>query len=172
MLRRSWLWVRAACNPGIAQAWLAGDGEAGPLDDLLGHSIAYRIAVGPRAGQKLFTLQTVPARPPEQLEDRNVAARAGAFSLHAGIDIAPHQRPKLERPYRYVSRPLVAAEHMALTSTGHVRYALLQPDPTAFESGESDARAVQAEGVQQTSRSRPLPKSVVVRRMPAGQWHP
>jgi hypothetical protein len=31
-------------------AWLSGDpGEAGALDDLIGHSITYRIAVGPRA---------------------------------------------------------------------------------------------------------------------------
>ena len=45
----------------MENAWLAGDGEAGPLDDLIGPSIDYRIAVGPRAGQKLFTLQTVPA---------------------------------------------------------------------------------------------------------------
>jgi len=45
----------------IENAWLASDNEAGPLDDLIGHSITYRIAVGPRAGEKLFTLQTVPA---------------------------------------------------------------------------------------------------------------
>jgi len=57
-------------------AWLAEDGEGGPLDDLLGHSITYRIAVGPRAGQKLFTLQTVPARSPEWLDDPGGAARA------------------------------------------------------------------------------------------------
>ena len=36
-------------------AWLATQGAEGPLDDLIGHSITYRIAVGPRAGQKLFT---------------------------------------------------------------------------------------------------------------------
>lgn len=35
--------------------------EAGPLDRLLGHSIAYRIAVGPQQGRKVFTLQTLPA---------------------------------------------------------------------------------------------------------------
>jgi hypothetical protein len=111
----------------IENTWLAGDGEAGPLDDLLGHSITYRIAVGPRAGQKLFTLQTVPARSPEQIDDPHGAARAGGFSLHAGIDIAPHQRPKLERLCRYVTRPPVATERMALTLTGHVRYALKTP---------------------------------------------
>jgi hypothetical protein len=41
----------------IENAWLAAGAEPGPLDDLIGHSITYRIAVGPRAGQKLFTLR-------------------------------------------------------------------------------------------------------------------
>ena len=34
-------------------AWLTADGSGGALHDLIGHSITYRIAVGPRAGQKL-----------------------------------------------------------------------------------------------------------------------
>ena len=59
--------------------------------------------------------------------DPNGAARVGGFSLHAGIDIAPHQRPKLERLCRYVSRPPVATERMTMTSSGHVRYALKTP---------------------------------------------
>lgn len=42
-----------------------------------GPSITYRIAVGPRAGQKLFTLQTVPARLPGLEVEANGAARAG-----------------------------------------------------------------------------------------------
>jgi ribosomal protein S27E len=118
---------RGLVERALEYAWLAGDGEGGPLDDLLGHSITYRIAVGPRAGQKLFTLQTVPPRPPQQPDDPNGAARTGGFSLHAGIDIAPHQRAKLERLCRYVSRPPVATERMALSSSGHVRYALKTP---------------------------------------------
>ena len=32
-----------------------------PMTPLLGHSITYRIAVGPQAGRKVFTLQTLPA---------------------------------------------------------------------------------------------------------------
>jgi hypothetical protein len=39
-----------------------GPAAGGPIDDLLGHSITYRVAVRPRAGQKVFSLQTVPAR--------------------------------------------------------------------------------------------------------------
>lgn len=53
------------------------------LNDLLGHSITYRIAVGPQAGRKVFTLQTVPAR--EEDNRNNQLAKANGFSLHAGV---------------------------------------------------------------------------------------
>jgi len=43
------------------------------------------------------------------------------FSLHAGVTIAPHQRGKPERLCRYISRPLVATERLALTAADHVR---------------------------------------------------
>jgi len=111
----------------LENAWLAADTQAGPLDDLIGHSITYRIAVGPRAGQKLFTLQTVPPRLQGPEGEPNGAARAGGFSLHAGLGIAPHERAKLERLCRYVSRPPVASERLALTASGQVRYTLKTP---------------------------------------------
>jgi hypothetical protein len=111
----------------IENAWLAAGAEPGPLDDLIGHSITYRIAVGPRAGQKVFTLQLLPARPPEEAGDTSGAVRAGGFSLHAGVAIAPHQRGKLERLCRYVSRTPVANERLALTASGQARYALKTP---------------------------------------------
>jgi hypothetical protein len=48
-------------------SYLAGEAvEAGPLDQWLGHSITYRIAVGPQAGRKVFTLRTLPACDPEE----------------------------------------------------------------------------------------------------------
>ena len=44
----------------VEQSYLAGeDIEAGPMDQLLGHSISYRIAVGSQAGRKVSTLQTL-----------------------------------------------------------------------------------------------------------------
>jgi hypothetical protein len=36
------------------------------MDPLRGHSITYRIAVGPQAGHKVLTLQTLPADDPAQ----------------------------------------------------------------------------------------------------------
>lgn len=60
----------------------ASDNEVGPLDDLIGHPITYRIAVGPGAGQKLFTLQTVPPRLQEWKAMRTARpARAGSRSM-------------------------------------------------------------------------------------------
>jgi hypothetical protein len=47
--------------------------------------------------------------------------------LHAGVDIAANQREKLERLCRYVSRPPVASERLALTASGQVRYTLKTP---------------------------------------------
>ena len=42
-------------------SYLAGDAVDGaPLDQLLGHPITYRVAVGPHQGRKVFTLQTLP----------------------------------------------------------------------------------------------------------------
>ncbi len=74
----------------IENAWLAGDSEGGPLDELLGCSIRYRIAVGSRAGQKLFTLQTVPARSPEWLEDSS-----GEWAHRSSLQ---QNRPSRRRP--------------------------------------------------------------------------
>lgn len=48
------------------------------LNDLLGHSITYRIAVGPQAGRKAFTLQTVPVR--EEDGANSKLAKTAGFS--------------------------------------------------------------------------------------------
>jgi ribosomal protein S27E len=107
------------------QSYLELDPAAGgPLDDLIGHSITYRVAVGPRAGQKVFSLQTVPGR---EEEPRQGVAQYAGFSLHAGIGVEAEQRGKLERLTRYVSRPPVSVERLDLTAQGQVRYRLKTP---------------------------------------------
>ena len=95
------------------------------MDDLLGHSVTYRIAVGPRAGRKAFTLQTV--APSAEERDDDALAKAAGFSLHCGVAAAAHQRRKLERLCRYISRPAIATERLALTPRGNVRYRLKTP---------------------------------------------
>ena len=109
----------------IENAYLAFDpAEEPPMHGLLGSSISYRIATGPREGQKVFTLQTLPAEPDAP---RPEVAESSGFSLHAGLAAKPSQRDKLERLTRYVSRPPVATGRLALTGSGQVRYTLKTP---------------------------------------------
>ena len=101
-------------------------GDAGPLDELLGAAVTYRIAVGPQRGQKAFTLQTLPPAPVDE-DEKDDVARSGGFSLHAGIAAMPFQRAKLERLCRYVARPAVVTERLSLTRQGNIRVALKTP---------------------------------------------
>ncbi|EAR22694.1 putative transposase [Nitrococcus mobilis Nb-231] len=106
-------------------SYLAGDAlEAGPMEQLLGSSITYRIAVGPQQGRKVFTLQTLPAC--EEPFDAGVGKVAG-FSLHAGVAARADQRQKLERLCRYISRPAISEKRLSLAPNGNVRYQLKTP---------------------------------------------
>jgi hypothetical protein len=67
----------------------------------------------------------VPAR--EDNDDNSQVAKANGFSLHAGVAAKAHQRRKLERLCRYIARPAVSTERLALTSQGNVRYTLKTP---------------------------------------------
>ncbi len=80
----------------------------------------------PPAGRKVFTLQTLPGREDKADSSSRVANHAG-FSLHAGVMAEAHQRDKLERLCRYISRPAVSEKRLALTANGQVRYELKTP---------------------------------------------
>jgi hypothetical protein len=109
----------------VENSYLAGEGmEAGPMEQLLGSSITYRIAVGPQRGRKVFSLQTLPAC--DEPFDDGVGKAAG-FSLHAGVAAKAQERKKLERLCRYISRPAVSENRLSLTPNGNVRYQLKTP---------------------------------------------
>ena len=106
-------------------SYLVGDEiDAGPLAQLQGASITYRVAVGPQQGRKVFTLQTLPAN--EDLT-YNEAGKVAGFSLHAGVAARADQRDKLERLCRYICRPAVSERRLSLTPNGNVRYELKTP---------------------------------------------
>ena len=73
------------------------------LDQIQAASINYRIAIGPHAGRKALTLYSVPALEAEPTIP--LLARMNGFSLHAGTVCEAHQRSKLERLCRYITRP-------------------------------------------------------------------
>ena len=95
------------------------------MDLLQGHSITYRIAMGPQQGRKVFTLQTLPDE--RDADDAPAVGNVAGFSLHAGVAAKASQRDKLERLCRYVTRPAIAEKRLSLTNQGKVRYELKTP---------------------------------------------
>jgi hypothetical protein len=144
--RRGWV-VRDAEGSYLS----AGPAEEDGLAAVVGHSITYRIAVGPNEGRKAFTLQTVAPALAAPARDERLAKHSGFsrgtslcrapagqpaavqigspadLSLHAGVAAAAHQREKVERLCRYIARPAVATTRLALTAQGLVRYMLKTP---------------------------------------------
>jgi hypothetical protein len=116
---------RATQGAVAENSYLASDAvDDDPMTPLLGHSITCRIAVGPQAGRKVFTLQTLPAS--GELFDDGAGKMAG-FSLHAGVAARADERKKLERLCGYISRPAVSEQRLSLTPNGNVRYQLKTP---------------------------------------------
>jgi len=99
------------------------DEEGATLQQLQGHSITYRIAMGPQAGRKVLTEQTIPAWEEDDYGTDQLG-RIGGFSLHAGVAVNTRERKKLERICRYISRPALSEARLELTDQGMVRYAL------------------------------------------------
>ncbi len=96
------------------------------MQQLYGHSITYRIAIGPNQGKKVFTLQSLPPMKESKVGSSQVAKLAG-FSLHAGVIAEAHQRDKLERLCRYIARPAVSEKRLSVLEDGRIRYELKTP---------------------------------------------
>jgi hypothetical protein len=88
-------------------------------------SCTYRIALGPRAGQKVLSLRSVPGR--DDKATAGLCAQAHGFSLHAGVRCATHQRKELERLCRYITRPAIANERLERDGAGNVVLELKSP---------------------------------------------
>jgi hypothetical protein len=88
------------------------------------NSVSYRIAMGPQQGQKVFTLQTLPA---SNEGEYGQLANTSGFSLHAGVFADAYEPEKLERLCRYISRPAISEQHLSMTDHGKVRYELKTP---------------------------------------------
>ena len=95
------------------------------LDQLIGASIHYRIAIGPNAGKKALTLRTVPARPAPFAS--TLLARQPGFSLHAATRCEANQRDQLEKLCRTITRPAIANQRLSMNERGQVIVRFKQP---------------------------------------------
>ncbi len=81
----------------------------------------YRIALGPRAGQKVLTWKDPALRLASQEAPHSKGCvSAQGFSLHADTHCGPHQRDTLERLCRYITRPALGHKRLRRTPAGEV----------------------------------------------------
>ena len=107
------------------------------LTPLQAASCTYRIALGPRAGQKVLSLQSVPSRsaPSSKALCANAHgfSRTGDKSLHAAVRCGADQRQALEQLCRYITRPAIANERLKRNRTGQVVLQL----KSAYQDGKN-----------------------------------
>ena len=104
----------------MGQTYLAepqSDGEeARTLRPLQAAAITYRVAFGPRAGQKVLTLRG--ATPRETVARQRLCADIDGFSLHAAVRVEAHDRKRLEQLCRYITRPALPTNGCSSTGAG------------------------------------------------------
>ncbi len=103
-----------------------GDSDgARTLRPLQTAACTYRIAFGPRAGQKVLTLQ---GAMPRQTEFKQaLCADIDGFSLDAAVRCGADDREALEQLCRYITRPALANERVQTNAGGQVVLKLKTP---------------------------------------------
>jgi hypothetical protein len=113
----------------MGQTYLAepdADGEeARTLRPLQAAAVTYRIAFGPRAGQKMLTRRG--ATPREGTAGQPLCADIDGFSLHAAVRVEARDRMRLEQLCRYITRPALSDERVQLNAAGQVELKLKTP---------------------------------------------
>ena len=99
--------------------------EARTLRTLQAAAVTYRIAFGPRAGQKMLTLRG--AMPHEDWARQPLCADIDGFSLHAAVRVEAHDPKRLEQLCRYITRPALSDERVQLNAAGQVELKLKTP---------------------------------------------
>jgi hypothetical protein len=127
------------------------------MSPLQSAACTYRIALGPRAGQKVVTLQTVPSIDAQQSLQR--CANAQGFSLHAEVRLAMNRRQKLEQLCRYITRPAIANERLKLNRTGDVVLQLKSP----YRDGTTHIVMTPLEFMQRLAALVPRPRLNLIR---------
>ena len=99
--------------------------EACVLRPLQAAACTYRIAFGPRAGQKVLTMQG--AMPREKDFKQTLCADIDGFSLHAAVRCGADDRQALEQLCRTITRPALANERVQTNAAGQVVLKLKTP---------------------------------------------
>ncbi len=126
--------------------------EGRTLRPLQAAAVTYRIAFGPRAGQKVVTLRG--AMPRESAARQPLCADIDGFSLHAAVRVEAHDRGRLEQRCRYITRPALSDERVQLNAAGQVELRLKTP----WRDGTTHLVMSPLEFMQRLAASSPSPR--------------
>jgi len=120
----------------------------------------YRIALGPRRGQKVLTWKDPAARlASQETPNPKGCVRAQGFSLHADTFWAYHQRQKLEQLCRYITRPALGHKRLRRTPAGEVVLQLKTP----YRDGTTHLVMTPLEFLQRLAALVPRPRLHLIR---------
>jgi Putative transposase len=139
------------------RTYLAETDTDGALRSLQAASCTYRVALGPRAGQKVLSLQSLPSAARASTPELRVNAHG--FSLHAAVRWGADQRKKLEHLCRYITRPAIANERLKRNRAGQVVLQL----KSAFKDGTTHIVMSPLEFMQRLAALVPRPRLHLIR---------
>src|SRR5439155_497358 len=96
------------------------------FDHALCRAVQGRVALGPRAGARVERLGSNPDAPWVE-SSRPLQARCEGFDLHGAVAVAGEDRDRLEQLCRYLLRPPIAHERLALRPDGKILVTLKIP---------------------------------------------
>ena len=145
----------------MGQTFLAepdADGEeARTLRPLQAAAITYRIAFGPRAGQKVLTVRG--AMPREGAARQPLCADIDGFTPHAAVRVEANDRKRLEQLCRYITRPALSDERVQLNAAGQVELKL----KTLWRDGTTHLITSPLEFMQRLAALVPRPRLHLIR---------
>jgi hypothetical protein len=100
--------------------------ESLALAGLASAAVQGRIALGPRAGARVERLGADPDAPWVE-SSQPLQARCDGFDLHGAVTVGGQDRDRLEQLCRYLLRPPIAQERLALRPDGTVLVTLKTP---------------------------------------------
>jgi hypothetical protein len=101
--------------------------ESSLLAGLAAASVAGRSAIGAEAGSRAVRLGHEAEATPDDGSGVPWHAHIAGFDLHAGVAVPAGDRARLEHLCRYVLRPPIAQESLAIAPDGRVRLELRRP---------------------------------------------
>ena len=162
-------------------SYLADTDADHALTPLQAASCTYRIALGPRAGQKVLSLQRVPSRPAPSGQtlcaNAHGFSRTGDKSLHAGVRCGADRHKALKHLCRTITRPAIANERLKRNRAGQVVLQLKSAyhDGTTHivpVKGTMSCRRSNSCSASPRSRERPKCREIGPLRLINGSNHP